>query len=96
MSRVVKFRFRHYVAGDAQNSVQAFANLTAICRTHLANRHEIALVDVYKEPMRALEDRIFRTPTFVKRVPGPAQRIIGTLTQAQSVLQSLGLGDFPE
>jgi circadian clock protein KaiB len=91
MSSHVLFRFRLYVAGDAPNSAQAFANLTALCRAHLTNRHEIEVVDVFREPERALKDGIFLTPTLVKLAPSPVQIIVGTLTQTQTVLQALGL-----
>jgi circadian clock protein KaiB len=87
-----KFKFRLYVAGDAQNSAQAKANLTAFCRTYLKNRHDIEVVNVFKEPKRALADGILMTPTLVKLAPAPSpQRIVGTLSQTQPVLQALGL-----
>jgi circadian clock protein KaiB len=92
MSRVPRFKFRLYVAGDTENSAQALSNLTALCGKYLANRHDIELVDVFREPDRALADRIFMTPTLVKLSPAPALRIIGTLGQTQSVIQTLGLG----
>lgn len=91
MSRRVIFKFRLYVAGDAPNSAQAVANLTALCRKHLLDRHEIDIVDVFREPKRALEDRIFMTPTLVKLAPSPALRIVGTLSETQTVLQAIGL-----
>ena len=91
MSRRVKFKFRLYVAGDAQNSAQAVANLTAICHTYLPDRHDIEVVDVFREPKRALVDGILMTPTLVKLAPSPVRRIIGTLSQTQPVLQALGL-----
>ena len=92
MSRRVKFKFRLYVAGDALNSAQAVANLNALCRVHLLNRHDIEVVDVFREPKRALADGILMTPTLVKLAPPPApQRIVGTLSQTQPVLQALGL-----
>ena len=77
------FKFRLYVAGDAQNSAQAVANLTALCRAHLPDRHEIEVVDVFREPKRALADGIFMTPTLVKLAPSPVRRIVGTLSQTQ-------------
>jgi circadian clock protein KaiB len=87
-----KFRFRLYVAGDAQNSAQALANLTALCRAYLADRHAIEVVNVFREPKRALADGILMTPTLVKLSPTPAPRkIIGTLSQVDPVLQALGL-----
>jgi circadian clock protein KaiB len=92
MNRRAIFKFRLYVAGDAPNSAQAVANLTAICRKHLPDRHEIELVDVFREPKRALADGIFMTPTLVKLAPSPApKRIVGSLSQTQPLLQALGL-----
>ena len=85
------FRFRLYVAGDALNSTQAIANLAALCRTHLPDRHDIEVVDVFREPQRALADGIFMTPTLVKLGPSPVRKIVGTLSQTQPVLQALGL-----
>ena len=85
------FKFRIYVAGDAQNSVQALANLRALCHACLLNRSEIEVVDVFREPKRALADGIFMTPTLLKLKPGPSQRIVGSLSQTQTVLQALGL-----
>ena len=85
------FKFRLYVAGDAQNSAQAVANLTLLCRTHLAGQHEIEIVDVFREPKRALADGILMTPTLVKLEPSPSRRVVGTLSQTSVLLQALGL-----
>ena len=88
-------KFRLYVAGDAPNSAQAIANLTAICRTHLADRHQIEVVDVFLEPKRAQADGILMTPTLIKLTPAPTRRIVGTLSQLAPVLQALGLEALP-
>jgi circadian clock protein KaiB len=86
------YRFRLYVAGDTPNSALAIANLTAICRAHLAGRHEIEIVDVFRAPKQALADRILITPALVKLSPPPVRSIVGTLTDTETVLQALGLG----
>ena len=87
-----KYKFRLYVAGDAQNSAQAVANLTALCKAYLADRHAIEIVNVFQDPKRALADGILMTPTLVKLAPSPApMKIIGTLSQTQPVLDALGL-----
>jgi circadian clock protein KaiB len=91
MSRPVRFKFRLYIAGDALNSAKALANLSAICRAQLPDHHEIELVDVFREPKRALIDGIFMTPTLIKLAPSPVRMIVGTLSQTQIVLQALGL-----
>jgi len=85
------FRFRLYIAGDTHNSAQANANLAALCRTYLPGRHKIDVVNVLQEPGRALAEGVFMTPTLVKLAPLPAQKIVGTLSQTQTVLQILGL-----
>lgn len=86
-----RFRFRLYVAAEAQNSVQALGNLNALCREHLPGRFEIEVVDVYRHPGRALADGILMTPTLLKLEPAPARRIVGSLSQTQIVLRALGL-----
>jgi circadian clock protein KaiB len=91
MTRPVTFKFRLYVAASTQNSLQAIANLHALCRTHLLGRHEIEIVDVFREPKRALADGILMTPTLVRLAPSPRRRIVGTLSQAPPVIQALGL-----
>ena len=91
MSRPLKFKFRLYVAGDTLNSAQARANLVTICRDYLSDRYEIEIVDVLKDPKRALVDGIFMTPALVKLKPAPEKKIVGTLAQTETVLQTLGL-----
>jgi circadian clock protein KaiB len=91
-AKSMSFRFRLYVAGDAQNSAQAVANLGAICKEHLPEGCDIEIVDVFREPKRALADGVLMTPTLVKLAPAPApKRIIGTLSQTRPVLDALGL-----
>lgn len=91
MSRLPVFKFRLYVADSAQNGALALANLRALCQAHLPGRHEIEVVDVFRQPRRALADGIFMTPTLVRLLPLPARRIVGTLSQTDTVLQALGL-----
>lgn len=86
------FSFRLYIAGDAPNSLQAMANLTELCETHLPDRHQIEIVDVLLDPKRALTESIFMTPTLVTDSPYPGHRIVGTLSNTEPILQILGLG----
>jgi circadian clock protein KaiB len=85
------FRFRLYVAGNATNSTQAIANLTALCREHLPRRHEIDVVDVFKHPERALDDGILMTPALVRLSPTPVRSMIGALANADAVLLAMGM-----
>ena len=93
MSRRPLFKFQLYVAGEALNSAQAIANLAAFFRAHLPDRYEIEIVDVFRQPKRALAEGIFMTPTLVVLTPPPGRRIVGTLSHTQTVLLALGLED---
>lgn len=86
-----RFDFQLYVAGDAQNSAQALANLKALCKAHVPGGYRINVVNVYLEPTRALANRIFLTPTLVKCWPLPMRQIVGTLSKTDVVLQALDL-----
>ena len=92
MSARTHYKFRLYVAGAAPNSVQAIANLTALCQAYVPKRHKIEIVDVLREPKRALVDGIFMTPALVKLAPAPVLRIVGTLSHTQTVVDACGLG----
>jgi circadian clock protein KaiB len=91
MSKSPHFKFRLYVAGGSPNSAKAIANLQALCHEILNGRHEIEVVDVLKEPHRALDDGVLLTPMLVKLSPAPISKIIGSLNDRQPVLQALGL-----
>jgi circadian clock protein KaiB len=95
MSKSASYKFRLYIAGSSQNSVQALSNLKAFCAEHLLGRHDIEVVDVLLEPKRALADGVLLTPTLVKISPDPVRKIVGTLTQRPSLMAALGLSPEP-
>ena len=91
MDAPARYRFRLYVAGSAENSLAAVANLRDICERYLPARHDVELIDVLLEPMRALADGVFMTPMLVKWAPSPMRKILGSLSETKTVLQSLDL-----
>ena len=84
-------KLRLYVAGDAQNSLEALANLREICDKYLGSACDIEVVDVFLQPERAMRDGVFMTPTLVKLSPGATRTVIGTLSHTETVLQALEL-----
>lgn len=90
-SRTEFFEFRLFVAGNAHISAQALANLTVLCDTVLPGCHRIEVIDVLRQPLRALEEGVLVTPMLLKLAPGPLTRIVGTLARPNSVLLALGL-----
>jgi circadian clock protein KaiB len=86
---IPRLRLRLYVAGNAPNSLLAIANVRAICDAHFASGHEIEIVDMIDHPRRALADGIIVTPTLLKLLPLPVQRVIGNLSDTNQVLLTL-------
>jgi circadian clock protein KaiB len=84
-----KLSLRLYVAGNAPNSLRAIANAKALLVAHFDARHELEIVDLLKNPKRALADGIIVTPTLLKLSPLPVQRVIGNLSDTNQVLQAL-------
>jgi circadian clock protein KaiB len=80
-----------YIADSGPNSVQALANLDAICRENLQDNFRLEIVDVLTSPQRALADGIVVTPSLAKLSPGPGAKIVGNLSDKASVLRALGI-----
>jgi len=82
---------RLYIAGGAPNSLQAIANLAAICREFLKEGHQLEVVDVLEQPQRAMAEGVLVTPSLAKLSPLPAANVVGNLSDKAKVLLALGL-----
>ena len=88
-----RFVLRMFVAGMTARSQRTIANLRAICATHLRDRVDLEIVDIYQHPALAEADQIVAAPTLLKLQPLPVRRIIGDLSDVKRVLRGLGLPD---
>jgi circadian clock protein KaiB len=86
-----RWQLRLYVAGQTPKSLAAFANLTKLCETHLAESYEIEVIDLLKYPKLAAGDQILAIPTLVRKLPTPVKKIIGDLSNTERVLVGLDL-----
>jgi circadian clock protein KaiB len=89
-------RFRLYTADETPNSLRAIANLQAICQEYYPNRWQIEMVDILREPLRVLSEKILVTPTLVRLSPAPVRTIVGDLNSKKEVLRALGLEERVE
>jgi circadian clock protein KaiB len=85
------WHFRLYIAGQSPKSLAAMTNLTALCEEHLPSRHQIEIIDLVEHPRLAATDEIIAIPTLVRRLPEPARRIVGDLSDTARVLHGLQL-----
>jgi len=82
--------FRLYIASGTPSAAQAMANLRSICQEYLPDRHEIEVVDILGQPLRALAEGILVTPTLLRLSP-PLRHIVGDLSDRAILLRALGL-----
>lgn len=86
-----KYILRLYITGDSLKSQRAIANLFRICREELDDEYRVEIIDVLEQPYLAEEEKILVTPTLIKQLPPPLQRIIGDMSNRQKVLLGLDL-----
>ncbi|GCE64136.1 circadian clock protein KaiB [cyanobiont of Ornithocercus magnificus] len=80
-----------YVAGNTPNSMRALKALRDILETEFQGVYALKVIDVFKNPQLAEEDKILATPTLSKILPPPVRRIIGDLSDRERVLIGLDL-----
>jgi circadian clock protein KaiB len=90
-SKQESYILRLYVAGQTPRCVTAFSNLKRICEEHLADQYSIEVIDLLENPKLAQGDQILAIPTLVRKLPEPARKIIGDLSNTERVLVGLDL-----
>lgn len=71
-------RFLLFVAATAPSALRALRNLEHGLHHNGLASNVMEVVDVFREPERALEWRVFATPTLVRR-SAPEERLYGDL-----------------
>jgi circadian clock protein KaiB len=90
-----RWELRLYVIGNSPKSVRAIANLQRICVHWLPGRHHIQVVDLLENPSLAADDQIVAVPTVVRKLPQPTRKIVGDLTDTESLLVAMQLRPKP-
>ena len=83
--------FKLFVTGISPNSARAIVNAKAICERFLADRYELEIIDIYKQPELAFLEDIIAVPVLIKKFPLPEERLIGDLSDLEMVLKGLDL-----
>ncbi len=88
---MANYLLKLYVTGDSVKSRRAITNLLRICKEELNNQYRVEIIDVLEEPHKAEQEKILVTPTLIKQLPPPLQRIIGDLYNRDKVVCGLDL-----
>ena len=85
------FVLRLYVAGQTPRSLRAVANSQKLCAIDLHGIYRLEVIDLYQQPQLAQGEQIVALPALVKRLPPPAQMVIGDMSDTVKVLSALNL-----
>jgi circadian clock protein KaiB len=85
------YNLRLYVAGQTPKSIAAMCNLRNLCEKYLSGRYSLDVIDLMADPNLAQRDEIIAVPTLVRCLPQPSKRVVGDLSNSESVLTRLGI-----
>jgi circadian clock protein KaiB len=88
---MARFELRLYITGRTVHSDSAITNLRRICEQDLGAEYELEVIDVLERPQLAEVENILATPTLLRVMPLPPQRMVGDLSDRERVLQVLGV-----
>lgn len=80
-----------YIAGispDNQNTIIKFKDILS---TRLGDNYSLEIIDVLENPELAEGEKIICTPTIVRCLPGPAQKIILNFNSEERMLLGMDL-----
>jgi circadian clock protein KaiB len=86
-----RYKFRLYVAKGNPRSIRAMKRVKQLCEEHLPGRYDLEIVDIHENPELLQQDQVFAVPTLIKQCPPPLHRLIGDLSDMESVMGALGL-----
>jgi circadian clock protein KaiB len=79
------------VAGSSSRTQRAINNLRAICDRELDGRYALEIIDVVQNPQAAEDRKVLATPTLIRQSPSPPRRVIGDMSDSESVRHVLAV-----
>ncbi len=80
-----------YIVDETRKSMKPLSDLEAILEAELEGQYTLEVIDVLENPQKAIEDKVFATPTLVKLHPPPVKKIIGDMSTKERLLTELGV-----
>ena len=85
------YKIKLYVIGQTPSSVKATVNLRTLLEDQFKGQYTLEVIDLIENPRLAEEDKILATPTAVKYLPEPINKMIGNFSDREKVLLGLDL-----
>jgi circadian clock protein KaiB len=83
-------KLRLYVTGQTPSAARAVATLEDVLKEFEGRMH-VEVIDVLEDPISALNDDVYATPTVFRISPEPVRRLFGDLSHKETIIDGLGL-----
>jgi circadian clock protein KaiB len=90
----MRYSLKLYVADETDKSARALANVKKLTEVLEPDLHVLEIVDILKNPEIAVEDHIIAIPALIRKLPLPVRRVIGDLSDRESVIYALGMAEI--
>ena len=85
-SRPGDYVLRLYVSRSTVRSTLAVRTIRRVCKVHLQGKYALEVIDIHRHPNLARDEQIVAVPTLIKRLPPPLQRLVGDMSDLNTVL----------
>lgn len=82
-------KFTIFIYGQSLNSIRVQENIRKFCIEMVKENYQIEVVDLAKEPERAVEHNILAVPTTIVEAGGSRIKLIGTLQDLEKLSEIL-------
>lgn len=90
------YRLKLYVTGKSPSSLKIIEELNRELRNRYGDDFELDVLDIFEHSEQAYEDMVLATPTLIRLLPPPLQRLVGDLSDKERVLAGLEVkGETP-
>jgi circadian clock protein KaiB len=86
-----KYILHLYVAGLSPRSQKAIEDIKTICDKYLKGWYELAVHDIYQNPIIAVNNQIIAVPTLIKELPLPLRKFVGDMSNLKKLLVGLDI-----
>ena len=86
-----KMILKLYITGMSENSLHAVENIREICGKYPKDFIDLEIIDIYKNPSVAEEQKIIFSPSLIRQYPLPVKTLIGDLSDIKKVTLGLGI-----
>ncbi len=85
------YEFKLYVVGRTTKSTRIIEELKTLLTSAFDGHYHLEVIDVTQSPQLAQTNKVMATPTLEKVTPEPARKVVGDVSNSETVLLALGL-----